>query len=185
VLGTGSFGGVEEPIHLWNWSENKSSGSLKTDGVCMFLAFTADGKTLVTLNSHTDVTLWDFERSRERKTVKLNKSLPAGIAVSPDGKVLALTYRLPVKKGDFYEATGTIELLDTATGALLETIPLDTAGQSVAFSPKGGMLAAGCRGKEKYPANLKSIRLGDDADGDLSGIVRIWDLRNPMMQRKQ
>src|SRR5207248_3043082 len=31
VMGTGAFGGVEAPIHLWNWSENKPNGTLKTD----------------------------------------------------------------------------------------------------------------------------------------------------------
>src|SRR5207245_1891114 len=66
VLGNG-FGGVAEPIQFWSWSENKPNGSLKTDGTCLFLAFTADGKTLVTLNSHGDLTLWDFESSQERK----------------------------------------------------------------------------------------------------------------------
>ena len=176
VLGTGTFGGVEAPVHLWDWPENKLNGSLKTDGSCIFLALTADGKTLVTVNSFGDLTLWDFETSRERKTWKLKITEPANIAMSADGTVLALTYRLPVNKGNFNEATGKVELFDTRTGALLETIALDTAAQSVAFSPKGGMLAVGCRGKEKYSVNLNTIRLGDDAEGDLSGVVRIWDV---------
>src|SRR5439155_791331 len=162
--------GGPDAVKIWDVSTWEEKVTLKdNDGSCVFLAFTADGKTLVTLNSYGDLTPWDFEKLQERKTVKLKRSPPAGIAVSADGKVLALTYGLPVNKGKFNEAKGKVDLLDTATGELLETIPLDTAGQSVAFSAKGAMLAAGTRGKEQYPANLDTIRLGADAEGDLSG----------------
>src|SRR5260370_24191752 len=105
--------------------------------------------------------------------------------MSADGSVLALTYRTVQKKGDCNEATGRVELLDTATGELLQTIPLDAAGQSVAFSAKGGMLAAGSRGKEKYSGTAKTIRLGDDAEGDLSGMVRIWEVPNAVVRARK
>jgi WD40 repeat protein len=180
VMGTGSWGGEAAPIHLWNWSENKSGGTLPKEGTCVFLAFTADGNTLVTLNAHGDLTHWDFAKSRERRTVKLTPDTFAA-AVSPDGKVLARTYRLPVKKGKFIEHIGKVELLDTATGKVLESIPLDTLGQCVAFSPKGGMLAVGCRGKEQYSADGGSFALGRGAEGDVRGVVRIWDLRGPAL----
>jgi RNA polymerase sigma factor (sigma-70 family) len=176
VLGSGKFGDVEEPIHLFDLSANKPNGSLKTDGRCRFLAFTADGKTLVSVNSHMDLTLWDFANSRERTTVKLKKNPPVGIAVSADGKVLALTYRVFEKKGEFNESRGRVELLDTATGKLLQTLRLDLAAQGVAFAPTGRLLAVGCRGREKYAAKRDTIRLGDDAEGDLNGTVRIWEL---------
>jgi RNA polymerase sigma factor (sigma-70 family) len=185
VLGSGTFGGAEESVHLWNWPENKPNGGLKTEGRCIFVAFTADGKTLLTINTYFDITLWDFEKSQERKTLKLKKGLPAGIAMSADGKAFALTYRQPVRKGQFNESTGKVELLDSATGELLETIPLETAGQCVAFSAKGGMLAAGCRGKEKYSVNRDTIRLGEDAEGDQSGVVRVWNLRDQAIQPKK
>src|SRR5262249_1943490 len=102
VMGTGEWGGEAAPIHLWNWSEKQSGGSLPKEGVCVFLAFTADGKTLVTLNAHGDLTHWDFDRSRERKTVKLAPEMFAA-ALSADGKVLARSHRLPEKKGKFIE----------------------------------------------------------------------------------
>ncbi len=47
-----------------------------------------------------------------------------------------------------------------------------------ACSAKAGTLAAGTRGKEQYPADLDSIRLGADAEGNLSGVVRIWNFRD-------
>src|SRR5262249_31935427 len=94
VLGSGAWGGEEAPITLGNWSENKSGGSLLKEGTCVFFAFTADGKTLVSLNVHGDLTFWAFDKSRERKTVKLPTGMSAA-AMSVDGKVLALTYRLP------------------------------------------------------------------------------------------
>jgi RNA polymerase sigma factor (sigma-70 family) len=187
VIGTGDF--ADDPILLWNWSENKTDGSLKTDGLCAFLAFTADGKTLVTLNQHGDLTLWDFEKSTERQTkmLKNDPNAQRTAALSADGKLLALTYRKLVqhKDKDFNQFKGKIELLDTATGMLLETIPLDTAGMSAAFSANGTMLAVACRGNEKYPANLQTIRLGGSAQGDLDGVVRLWDLRDLVIQPKK
>jgi hypothetical protein len=60
-----------------------------------------------------------------------NSPNPA-VARSRDGRVLALAYRLPAErkdKAEFNEFTGNVELLDLATGKLLDTIPLDTAGR--------------------------------------------------------
>jgi RNA polymerase sigma factor (sigma-70 family) len=180
VMGSGAWGGEEAPIHLWNWPENKSGGSLRTEGRCVFAAFTADGKTLATLNTHGDLTLWDFDRSRERSTVKLATQGASAAALSANGKVLALTYFLQMRKGKFIEPVGKVELLDTARGKILASIPLDTAGQCAAFSPKGRMLAVGCRGKEQYPAGPgQTFALGRNAEGDLGGVVRIWGLRDP------
>jgi WD40 repeat protein len=177
VMGSGAWGGEQAAIHLWNWSENKSGGSLQTDGRCVFAAFTADGKTLVTLNTHGDLTLWDFARSRERGTVKLATQGMSAAALSADGKVLTLTYLVqgpPANK--VVQPTGRVELVDTATGKVLESIALDTAGQCAAFSPRGGMLAVGCRGKEQYPAAGGGFFLGHNAGGDLRGVVRVWNL---------
>jgi hypothetical protein len=74
VLGSGTFGGVEGGAHLWNWSENKSGGSLNIEGECAFIGLAVDGKTLITLNKHAELTLWDFETSQERKTLKLKET---------------------------------------------------------------------------------------------------------------
>src|SRR5262249_30751243 len=142
-----------------------------------------------TLNNHGDLTLWDFEKSVERQTkmLKNDRSVQRTAAMSADGKLLALTYQVQVRHKDkgFIGFKGKIELLDTTTAKLLDTIPLDTAGQAVAFSTKGGMLAVACRGDEKYTGEGVTIGIGQGAQGDLAGVVRIWDIRNPLIQPKK
>lgn len=211
VLGSGTFDGVEGSVHLWNWSENKSGGSLNVEGNCSFLALTADGKNLITLNKHAELTLWDFEMSQQSKTLKLKETSPASLnlvvnygpiaALAADGKTLALIHPGigtgkpfvdPVNKKKYVTNAGRFALLNTTTGKALETVSLDAAVTSVAFSPKGGLIAAGCRGKdERFPLREGpdpglpmgggggGFILAIDREGDRDGIVRIWELREP------
>jgi RNA polymerase sigma factor (sigma-70 family) len=185
ALGAGFRQGQEgEPIRLWNWAENKPIGTLKMEGLwCFALAFTRDGKTLITHNGR-DFTFWDFEKSRERKTVK-NKGATA-FALSPDEKIVAGTRMLGYKKGKFVEYKGNVDLWDAATGETLQVIPMDTGGRCVAFSAKGGMLAVGCWGKHKLTAG-RVRKPGDppEAQEHPEGVIRIWDVRDLAVRAKK
>ena len=64
----------DDPIRFWNWADKKPNGSLKLDGECMDLQLTRDGKKLVTLNKDGELTFWDFENARPKKTVKTSRS---------------------------------------------------------------------------------------------------------------
>jgi len=217
VLGSGTFDGVEGSVHLWNWAENKSGGSLNAEGTCSFLALTADGKTLVTLNKHLELGLWDFETSQQKKTLKLKETSPASLdllvnygpvaALAADGKILALIHPGigagkpfvdPKTKKKYATNAGKFALLNPTTGKALETVSLDAAVTSVAFSPKGGLIAAGCRGKdERFPlretagdpglpkGGMGTFILANEAEGDRDGIVRIWELREPPSEPKK
>jgi WD40 repeat protein len=213
VMGGGTFGGVEGSVHLWNWAENKSGGSLNTEGTCIFLALSADGKTLFTLNEHAEITLCDFETSKERKTLKLKDTSPAsldllvnygqGAALAADGKILALIHpgigagkrvEDPANKQKYATNAGRFALLNATTGKALETVSLDAAVTCVAFSPKGGLIAAGCRGKdERFPirevkdaiGKIGTSILANEAEGDRDGVVRIWELREPAAEPKK
>jgi WD40 repeat protein len=214
VLGSGTIDGVEGSVHLWNWSEDKSAGSLNAEGNCSFLALTADGKTLTTLNKHGELTLWDFETSQERTTLKLKETSPASLdllvnygpvaALAADGKILAIVH--PgigagkgfvdrVNKKKYATNAGRFALLNTTTGKALETVSLDAAVTCVAFSPKGELMAAGCRGKdERFPlrevagdpglpqGSKGAFILANEAEGDRDGIVRIWEIREPLLE---
>jgi WD40 repeat protein len=174
LWGTASRPG-DHPIRLWNWAEQKPNGSLKMDGECFDLRFTRDGKTLVTLNEHGEVTFWDYENWRERKTLKAGTApgwdeRPRRLALSPDEKLVALGY---ATKGKADKYTGKVDLRDTESGKLVATLALDTIVDNVAFSPRGGMLAAGCLQYSHTESSGRAVWLQGK-----EGVVRIWDLQD-------
>lgn len=111
------------------------------------LFFSANGKTLVTVD-HRDATVrfWDVAPG------KVVRSFRAGekgarhqvwrATLSPDGKVLAVTYQ-PAGRGFFAERA--VKLWDTATGKELHHLPgHQNYVEVMAFSPDGKYLLTGC-----------------------------------------
>src|SRR5262249_16916763 len=142
---------------------------------CRDLRFTRDGKTLVTMNEHGEVTFWDFENWQERKTVKAGTApgwagQPHGFALSADEKLVALGYA--TEKNGKYQGKG--DLRNTAGGELVTTLALDTVIWSVAFSPGGRMLAAGCLKNACEELNQRAVWLQGE-----EGVVSIWDVQDP------
>jgi hypothetical protein len=115
------------------------------------LAFTADGKTLVTLEHQRGVVrLWDVETGKERRSFQavpnaekdpVNRIREA--AASPDGATLAVAYH---QVGNHVN-TGVglrpdvIRLWDVAGGKALRQV--EGNGTSMTFSPNGCLLVAG------------------------------------------
>ena len=97
---------------------------------------TADGRTLLTASADTRAILWDLAGDRRldrRFAVEPRFDVPAtprGIAVSPDGRTLALTH-----------SDGTVELIDTRTLRRGRASAPRTALPPVDFSPGGRLLA--------------------------------------------
>ncbi len=166
----------DDAIRVWSWAEQKPNGGLKIDGECSDLRFTRDGKTLVTVNEHGEITFWDYESWHARKTVKAGTApgwagRPRGLALSPDEKLVALGYATMAKAGKY---AGKVDLRDTESGELVATLALDTVVANVAFSPRGGMLAAGCLKDAQEERNRRAVWLQGK-----EGVVRIWDLQDP------
>jgi RNA polymerase sigma factor (sigma-70 family) len=175
VLGTREGKEGEDPVRLWNWAEKRSSGSLKIDGHCTGLRFSADGETLITLNERGDLTYWDYGKLKERKTVNIGSGneYSGGLVMSANEKIVAL------KRGFLDSAK--IELYDTATGKLLETVPtLDAMVYRLVFSPKDMTLAAAGweKATETLVVNVRTVH-------GQGGAVRIWDIRGPVSQLKK
>ncbi len=111
------------------------------------VAFSRDGKTLVTGDRYGTIRLWDVATRRQIRSLPESAFPPA--ALSPDGKTLAAR-----------DAYGTAALWNAATG---QQIRIFSNGNgyvvsSMAFSPDGAMLATGDAGDGV-------IRLWDVATG--------------------
>jgi hypothetical protein len=72
-----------------------------------------------------------------------------------------------------------VDVRDTETGDLLESITLDAGGGGIAVSPDGAMLAVG--GAEKFREEAQSGNVVNAG----TGVVRIWDLSNPMRKPRK
>jgi WD40 repeat protein len=130
------------------------------------LAFSRDGKTLVTASFDNTAKLWKVTGERSGTGTKKAYSLEGhkdkvfGVAFSPDGNLVATA------SGD-----GTVKLWDTATGKEKRTLaPGGGAVFSVAFAPDGNTLASG--GADKI-VRLWNLTTGQDAillEGHVGGI---------------
>jgi RNA polymerase sigma factor (sigma-70 family) len=95
---------------------------------------------------------------------------PHGFALSADEKLVALGYA--TKKNGKY--AGKVDVRDTESGELVATLALDTVVDNVAFSSRGGMLAAGCLKDVHEESNNRAVWLQGE-----EGVVRIWDVQDP------
>lgn len=152
--------------------------------------FTPDGNTLIS-SDHESIRLWDVPSSNEKASLRRDNSVPKGVAVSPNGKLIATgNWDTTVRLWDIVSGTE-IAALKGHTGPVL----------TVAFSPNGSFLASGARDKKWEKAEVKlwdlhtrtelaSLpgvadpvgRLAFSPDGktvavgDLSGKVFLWDV---------
>jgi WD40 repeat protein len=100
------------------------------------IAFSPDGMTLITSMFDDTARLWPLSDEGMRRTVEMEKKAEVtGIAVSPEGTIIAL--------GSTYPA-GKVELRQISDGALLQILTLDSTFGPIwlVFSPDGKYLAA-------------------------------------------
>jgi WD40 repeat protein/DNA-binding SARP family transcriptional activator len=114
-------------------AERFAGHSREVDGLDM----TPDGRTLLTASIDARAILWDLAGDRRLdRHFPVGPSFdvdftPRGIAVSPDGRTLALT-----------QSDGTVDLLDASTLRPRGSLPAQNgAATAVAFSPDGRLLA--------------------------------------------
>ena len=176
-------------------AERFAGHSREVDG----LDLTADGRTLITASIDGRAIVWDLAGDRRldrRFPVGTSFDVdftPRGIAVSPDGRTLALT-----------QSDGTVDLIDASTLRRRGSLPsLGGAATALAFSPDGGLLAVTGAGRVTLwdartlaPAGALDMPIGSDAiafspDGKLlaaaeedvadplrkGGPLRVWDVR--------
>jgi WD40 repeat protein len=94
------------------------------------LAFSPDGQRIAAFSDRI-VRLWDVATGEEVYTIRLDREDPSGIALTPDGGLIAASC-----------ADHTSRIYDLADGQPLAVIPGPSVMWAVAFSSDGGYLAA-------------------------------------------
>jgi len=138
-------------LHLWNVITKKLELELPLDELCVGLAFSADGRTLITSTTR-NITLWSVPDGRKLASYpcpQMNLVATTAFAVTPNLKLAA--HGLPEKQ---------FRVLDLQTGK--ERWSAQASMQyitALAFSPDGKILASAAGFGEK------TIRLWDVATG--------------------
>jgi WD40 repeat protein len=130
-------GGTHE-VRLYDFDPAAAPGARngamvnKHDDVIYDLAFSPDGRLLVSCGYDRLIRVWDVAQKKERRVLKDHSDAVYGVAFSPDGKLLASG-----------SADRAVKVWDVSAGRRLHTLgePTDWV-YAVAWSPDGRHLAA-------------------------------------------
>lgn len=135
---------------LYDTTSRKSKRSLPTDGA-LATAFSPGGHTFAQVNLDGRTTVWNMRTGAREANLASSAQLASSIAISPDGRLLAIA------KG------GTTRVWNTHTGSIereltMQDEPVPGSASLVAFSPDGRTLAT---------SNKNTVRLWDADGGQL------------------
>lgn len=100
------------------------------------MAISGDGKTLFTGGYH-EILVWNPQDGQLLRRIAKNGQRTYGLALSPDGRLMAAATGSPGKAGE-------LRIFEAATGAVVGTpVRTDDIALCVAFSPDGGQVAFG------------------------------------------
>lgn len=128
MLASGSLDGQ---IKLYNLSTQKEMFTLESEDMLHSLAFSPDGKTLVSGGLHGLVRVWDLEKRTLRGVLKGHQNSIECVEFCPQGKLIASA-----------SVDCTVRLWEWASQ---QTTLLKHKGEvfGIAFSPDGRLLASG------------------------------------------
>ncbi len=149
-----AFSDFDGRIYVWNWTNRQQVAKLAGHArvppwQCAIhdLAFSPDGRQLLSTGPDRAVRLWDLESGREVRRLEAHSRAVAALAYSPDGSLLATA--------GFDQ---TIRLWDVATWQVRATLHghLDEVW-SVAFSADGRTLATGSKDETVKPWDAQTV----------------------------
>ncbi len=132
-------GGTDTSVRVWSVADGRSLRVLKGySGRIMVLAFNADGRILASADDAGTVILWRTSDWQPLQTIRCGCWI-LDIAFSPDSEVLAIC------SGSDLVPAASLHLWGVSDGIQLQILIHEyTDALSVAFSPRGKVLAAGC-----------------------------------------
>ncbi len=153
------------------------------------LAFSPNGRSLVTGSSDNTVRIWDVASGQELKALPSHFGATRAVSFSPDGQFVATG-------GD----DGTVGIWDVSTGKELKAMKSRAAGIvfTLSFSPDGKTIISGgsdslihlwdvASGQERgtlsgHQGQINSASFSSDgkvlATASADGTIRVWDLSN-------
>jgi WD40 repeat protein len=183
-------GGAAGQVRLWDLATGGEQPPGGPRAPIHALVFTPDGRSVISSGQDNTIRIWDAATGREVRSwgARVNKS--PNLALSPDGKVLAVGGEAPAN------AQAPVRLWDTATGQELRVLPgHNQVVTCLAFAPDGTTLATGGgdnlvqlwdpvtskarRTLRGHPVLVRCLAFSPDgstlASGGYESAVRLWE----------
>lgn len=139
IASDGGSVGTGRIVNVWNTDTGKLVRSLEEQsGAALSLTFSRDGVKLISGSVEETVNLWNTKAGRLVRSLNgRSPMLVLGVAISPDGKIVA-------SRSTSAFGPGNIKLWDMETGRLIQTISdfSKKSGDAVVFSPQGDLIAS-------------------------------------------